>query len=107
MTSEELQLIDEKFKGLTSLMNAHFENMDDRLEKIEIQTTKTNGRVTALEKKEISHVIDCPLNQKVRTLEDNQLTNAAIKKWIYTSIGVTGTVVAIVLTLLKIFTGVI
>lgn len=49
MTKDERELIEEKFKGLGLLVDAHFHNVDDRLDRIEKQTTKTNGRVTALE----------------------------------------------------------
>ena len=42
--------LDERFNNLTTNMNAHFRTVDERLEKIETQTTKTNGRVTELEK---------------------------------------------------------
>lgn len=42
--------LDERFNNLTTNMNAHFRTVDERLEKIEVQTTKTNGRVNELEK---------------------------------------------------------
>ena len=42
--------LNERFDNLTTNMNAHFRTVDERLEKIEVQTTKTNGRVTELEK---------------------------------------------------------
>ena len=60
MTDSEKELLEEKFKGLHLLINARFENVDDRLDRIEAQTTKTNGRVTELEKREIKHFAACP-----------------------------------------------
>lgn len=103
MTTEEKELLDEKFKGLTVLMNAHFDNVDDRLKAIEEQTKKTNGRVNELEKKEITHFVDCPNVNKIRALEDNQLTSKAIKKWIVASIGVTTAVISLIFALIELY----
>lgn len=60
MSADELKYIEEKFKGLTSLMNARFENVDDKLDEINNHVQVTNGRVTELEKKEreYAHIID-------------------------------------------------
>jgi hypothetical protein len=64
MTDIELKLIDEKFSGLTKLVNAQFGAVDTKLEMIHEQTKKTNGRVTELEdafytdKEYVHHVID-------------------------------------------------
>lgn len=75
MSKQEIDLIDEKFRGLASLMNAQFTNVHDKLERIEVQTTKTNGRVSDLEKKsmelevkDITHIINCPVTPKLETL---------------------------------------
>lgn len=74
MTKDEKELIDEKFKVLHTLLNARFENVEDRLERIESQTTKTNGRVNELEKKELTHTLNCPQAVKIddinKKLED-------------------------------------
>jgi len=106
MSKAEFDLIDQKLIGLAELVNAHFHNVDDRLGKIETQTTKTNGRVTDLEKKELTHIIDCPQAPKIRILEDNQLSNKSVKKWIITSVGVAASITGIVFIFLKIFFGV-
>jgi hypothetical protein len=105
MSGAEVKLMDEKFKGLAELMNAHFHNVDDRLDKIEKQTTLTNGRVTELEKKEIGHIINCPQAAKVRKLEDTQLSSQTIRKWVVTSIGVAVGLTGIVFTVIKFFWG--
>lgn len=64
LTVQDRKIISEQFEGMTELMHANFENvqdkfkyMDDKLEAIKIQTTKTNGRVTDLEKRANSNDI--------------------------------------------------
>ncbi len=83
MTPEEYNLIEEKFKGMTSLMNAQFDNVNDWLERIEEQTKKTNGRVSALENKELLHTTNCPIAPKVRVIEDTLLSQRSIKKFMF------------------------
>ena len=56
--------LESKFEGLSKHLNAEFINVHDKLEKIEIQTTKTNGRVTELEKDFINHPIECAKGTK-------------------------------------------
>lgn len=63
--------IEEKFEGLGKLINAHFINLDERLEKIEVQVTKTNGRVTDLEKQEILHIVNCPVMPEVLKIKED------------------------------------
>jgi len=103
LTKDERELFEEKFRGIISLMNAQFDNVNDKLERIEGQTIKTNGRVTVLEHKEDRHTIDCPHTLKIRTLEDNQLTQKSIKKWIVGSVTITGTIMGILFILFKVF----
>lgn len=56
MTPEQKELINEKFKGVYALIQANSDiqnevnnNIMETLNRIEAQTTKTNGRVGALE----------------------------------------------------------
>jgi len=56
MTQEQKELIEEKFKGVHALIQANAdiqhevnENIVKTLKRIEVQTTKTNGRVNSLE----------------------------------------------------------
>lgn len=58
--------LDERFEGLSHLFNAHFDAVHDKLDAIEKQTIKTNGRVTVLEGKVdtvekdlLTHPINC------------------------------------------------
>lgn len=70
MTKDERELIDEKFRGIASLINARFENVEDRLVRIEAQTTKTNGRVSELEHKELTHIQNCPMSPKIDKINE-------------------------------------
>ena len=63
---------DERFAALVTLINSHHIVVTEKLEKIETQTTKTNGRVTHLEEfqRDAQRVIDtreinCPVVEKL------------------------------------------
>lgn len=72
-SSDYRLFLNERFEGMAKLMNAHFENIHDRLEAIEIQTTKTNGTVQHHEKvilENLPHsVINCPQADKIDQIE--------------------------------------
>lgn len=55
--------LEEKFSGFHSLMDAQFIIINDKLERIEEQTKKTNGRTTILEGKVLA-VEDCLRTEK-------------------------------------------
>ncbi len=64
--------LEEKFTGLHALVHANFIEVHERLDKIEVQTTKTNGRVTSLEGKVdmverdlLMHPINCTQSAKI------------------------------------------
>lgn len=88
MTQPEKDLIDEKFRGIASLMNAHFENVDEKLERIENQTVKTNGRVTELEKKELIHLAECPAMPEIQAIKDDLAEYRFFKKYPKIAIGI-------------------
>lgn len=80
--------IEEKFRGFTKLMDANFNNVLDKLDSIEEQTKKTNGRVTKLEQEveqikldDINHIIKCPLNNEVKQIKDDLLEYKFMKKY--------------------------
>ena len=81
MIKEERELIDEKFRGIASLINARFENVEDRLVRIEAQTTKTNGRVTSLEHKELTHIQNCPMSPKIEKINEELAEYKMFKKY--------------------------
>ena len=97
MTKPEIDLIDEKFKGLTTLMNAQFQNIHERLDEIKEQTTKTNGRVTQLEKQDLTHVLRCPQTAKIDQINKDLEDYRFIIK--YPKVFIAGLVVVVLLTL--------
>lgn len=101
MSKQELELIEEKFKGLTTLMNAHFENVDERLDRIEEQTKKTNGRVTELEHKELTHIINCPQTAKIEKINEELTEYKMFKK--YPKIGLAIIAAAVIMFLITTF----
>lgn len=66
MNAQDRELIESKFEGSTKLMNAHFINMDDKLELIMKKQDFTNGRVNKLEDKVNEREIFCIKEQAVK-----------------------------------------
>lgn len=73
--------LDERFSGIGKLVNAQFKSLDDRLERIEQQTTKTNGRVSALEKALPQHEIECSAKKEVDVIQKDLEEYHMIKKY--------------------------
>ena len=74
-----------------------FEIIHLKLEQILEQTTKHNNRMSkaesrlnSVEKNEITHELNCPMIEKVRALEDDNLTNKGVKKVVSRSVAITG-----------------
>ena len=88
--------LESKFEGLTKHLNAEFINIHNTLDKIEEQTTKTNGRVSELETEMIKHPLEC-----AKAREEDLMEYRMIKK--YPKIFVFLFVVLIGITLYKIF----
>lgn len=89
------------------ITNAALAGINTRLDKI-------NGKVGEHEKiindrglvvqefKDFKKDFEC-VPEKIRHLEDNQLSQSSIRKWVVTSIGITATVVSIIFTVLNYF----
>lgn len=124
MSTQEINIIkelfEEKVKGLTALtnaqttlMNAQFINVQGKLEDIEKQTIKTNGRVSKLEDMSNIHTnminqydLKCPQETRLRLLEDNTLTAKVVKKWITNSVAVTSAIMGIIWIIFKLINNV-
>lgn len=57
--------LDERFNGLTTSMNGQFKEVHERLDKIEKQTTKTNGRLTEVEDWKKKHCNEEETEEKI------------------------------------------
>lgn len=108
MSKQELELIEEKFRGMVALMNAHFENLEDwkddmkqNITEIKAQTTKTNGRVTELEKKELTHIQSCPVAPKVEKINEELAEYKMFKK--YPKIGIAIIAAAVLIFIITTF----
>lgn len=78
-----------------------------KLISIESHLAKQNGRVGKLEERVTPLENHCKnteeLPTKIRKLEDSQLTQDSIKRWVVGAIGITATVVSIIFTVLNYF----
>lgn len=117
----KIDLRDAQFNGALDLIKL-------KLESIETQTTKTNGRVNKLEDNtkdieeklnnqisgmdkrietlrtnDIEHILHCPNVSRIKVIEDTQLTTKSIYKFIGLLIGGLSTLTLIVLTAIQIF----
>lgn len=114
MTQDERALMEEKFKGVIALIQANgdvqnikFEKIFDKLDSIETQTTKTNGRVTKLEdkvfeleKRDLTHINNCPQTVKIEKINEELLEYKMIKKYPkFFMIGIAGVVILFLIEL--------
>lgn len=113
---------------MTDILAAHTEKVDgqynliaQKLESIEAQTTRTNGRVLKLENEtvpninekitklnnsEMTHVLSCPITSRVLELEKDQIERKSIKKFLIAAITLLGILIGCVAAAYKIITGV-
>lgn len=83
--------------------DSRFELMLKDLNYIKEQTTKTNGRVSVieakielLEKESDSHYHNCPLNQRMKDVEETLLKRRSIQNWIVKAIAVISGAIALI-----------
>lgn len=74
--------LDERFDKITTLMNARFESVDDKLDSIEAHVIHTNGRVSDLE---------CESKKRQKAVDDFYELRCKLRKikksWMYLLIG--------------------
>lgn len=107
---EIIEMIEEKLATKEAYNEGLFKVIDNKLDSIKEQTTKTNGRVTSLElsvRNDISeldkHKLSCPLRNEVRIIQDKQLSNETIKTFLVKlGVVIVGSITGII-TLLQLF----
>ena len=92
---------------------AKFDLITFKLDQIHAETSKTNGRVTRLEQKVIdldkedaeqkNHVYTCPVNLRVKKLEDKNLGELSIKNWLMAAFGIAVTIIGVIITVIKLW----
>lgn len=105
--TEIRQMLIDILSGQTEEMKGRYNVIHVNLTQIKEQTTKTNGRVSALEKEveklklsEAEHVLSCPNDEKIRALQDNELSKKSIVRFFILSTAVAGTIVGIIATII-------
>lgn len=88
MTDEYKELLDIKFSHLLEKMEDNFTIVHTKLSSIDEQVKKTNGRVTKLEKdvvniekRDLTHILNCPQTQKINDINDQLMEYKIIKKY--------------------------
>ena len=92
----------------TAEINGKFLVIDEKLNSITAQTTKTNGKVLRLEEKvqtlekmDLEHVINCPIAERVSTLENENLGAKSIRIFLWKVVAIAGTIGGIVFAYLE------
>lgn len=95
----DLKLINADLKRILEQTIKH----NSRMTKIEIAAIKEAEKIITLEKADLTHTLDCPYGERVRTLEDDNLTAKGIKKWIAWSVAIASGAMGSLYILFQIF----
>ncbi|MFA5366603.1 MAG: hypothetical protein WC333_01860 [Dehalococcoidia bacterium] len=109
-------LIEDAMRFRDEKTNGQFKVIDTKLDGITLRLDKINGTVASHEKiineraivvaDYMDHAKEAEdIEKRLRAVEDTQLTQRSIKKWIVGTIGVTGTILAIIIAALQFFNG--
>lgn len=87
--AEIRQMLTDVLSGHVQDINGRYNVIHANLIQIKEQTTKTNGRVTALEDKlqkleqtEIQHIINCPNTRRISELEDKETGRKSVFRFV-------------------------
>lgn len=89
---------EEQINSAIQERGANRQKQEDYFNKIADHEKKLNN----LEVASITHNLNCPVMPKLRILEDSQLTNKAVKRWVFLAVGMTATIIGAIFSLLKI-----
>jgi len=107
MNVQDKELIEEKFSGLTTLMNAQFAAMNTTLEGINHRLDKLNGKVAEHEKlinQHLPHKInDCVQADTIIEIRDNMVSSHSVRRYLGQSIGGAAALFSIFFIIYKIF----
>lgn len=103
MTKADKEYFEVFLGGFLKEINGKFDVITNELGHIKEQTTKTNGRVTSLEKKPEHNALNCPWSNTISDLVDNQKAYDAIKKWKVAAITMAGIIIGAITTLITVF----
>jgi len=94
---EMKEMVHDLLVGYQARMESQTSIIDMKIDQLINQTMSIDNRVKELEK----HPGSCSLAGKVRVIEDQLLARTSVKKWVFTSVGVTSAVFGMLVTILK------
>jgi len=99
-----------QYEMIKSLLDEKMINVHEKLDSIYEQTKKTNGRVTVvegkvtdLEKANLTHTTQCPYGPKITKLEEEAVKNRATKTFVVKTVGIVSALFGIAWILFKMF----
>ena len=105
MEDNNYTLLSQQLTSMTTLMNAQFINVHERLDKINGKVLKHDEAITDLEKQELTHITRCPNVTAIRALQDESLSNKSVKKFMgvmfVSGIAIGGFIIGVVELILK------
>ena len=107
MNVQDKELMEEKFQGLTTLMNAQFLNVNDTLKGINDHLVRLNGKVAEHEKTINTHlphkINDCVQSETIKEIRDNMVSSHSVRRYLGQSIGGAAALFSIFFIIYKIF----
>lgn len=111
-TKDTYNIVDRAIEKYSELVDVKFDRIEVLLQNIEKNVIKQNGnvakameRIGHLERKEETHVINCPHKVVIQTLRDDRIKTMAIRKylrnWVVAATVLANVLVQIILYVIK------